>query len=63
MTRDESQTDGGAGGDAGPGVAVMEKARALPAGPGVYLFKDDAGQVLYVGKAASLRSRVGSSVL
>ena len=36
------------------------KARDLPDGPGVYLFKDQAGHVLYVGKASSLRSRVGS---
>ena len=32
----------------------------LPPGPGVYLFKDDSGQVLYVGKAKSLRKRVAS---
>lgn len=34
--------------------------RDLPKGPGVYLFKDATGLVLYVGKASSLRSRVGS---
>ena len=34
--------------------------RALPRGPGVYLFRDVAGEVLYVGKAKSLRSRVRS---
>jgi excinuclease UvrABC nuclease subunit len=28
--------------------------------PGVYLFKDDRGRVLYVGKAKSLRPRVRS---
>jgi excinuclease ABC subunit C len=32
----------------------------LPAKPGVYLFKDDAGRVLYIGKAKSLRPRVRS---
>jgi excinuclease ABC subunit C len=37
-----------------------EKARALPRTPGVYLMKDGSGTVLYVGKAGSLRSRVGS---
>jgi len=34
--------------------------RALPAKPGVYLFKDSQGKVIYVGKAASLRHRVRS---
>jgi excinuclease ABC subunit C len=30
----------------------------LPAKPGIYFFKDDAGEVLYIGKARSLRDRV-----
>jgi len=34
--------------------------KALPAKPGVYLFRDRAGEVLYVGKAKSLRPRVRS---
>jgi excinuclease ABC subunit C len=34
------------------------KLRHLPTGPGVYLFKDAAGEILYIGKANSLRSRV-----
>lgn len=34
--------------------------RALPAKPGVYLFKDKEGKVIYVGKAANLKSRVRS---
>jgi len=40
-----------------------EKAAALPETAGVYLFKDAAGTVLYVGKAGSLRSRVRSYFL
>lgn len=32
----------------------------LPASPGVYLMKDDTGQVIYVGKAINLRNRVRS---
>ena len=41
-------------------VVVTEKLDALPASPGVYLFKDKKGAVVYVGKAKSLRSRVRS---
>ena len=41
-------------------TALAEQARELPREPGVYLMKDARGQVLYVGKASSLRSRVGS---
>ena len=37
---------------------LAEKARNLPPTPGVYLFKDPAGRVLYVGKAKSLAQRV-----
>ncbi|MCS7173355.1 MAG: excinuclease ABC subunit UvrC [Armatimonadetes bacterium] len=37
---------------------LEEKLRALPAQPGVYLLRDRAGRVIYVGKAASLRNRV-----
>jgi excinuclease ABC subunit C len=36
------------------------KLKHLPAGPGVYLMKGRDGEVLYVGKAKSLRSRVRS---
>jgi excinuclease ABC subunit C len=37
-----------------------EKVASLPASPGVYLFRDAEGKVLYVGKAKSLRARVRS---
>src|SRR5579884_1084597 len=40
--------------------AVVQKLEALPPQPGVYLFKDKKGAVVYVGKAKSLRSRVRS---
>jgi excinuclease ABC subunit C len=39
---------------------IREKVAQFPTTPGLYLFKDDAGRVLYVGKAKSLRSRVAS---
>ena len=39
---------------------VREKLTHLPPRPGVYLMKDGQGRVIYVGKAASLRSRVRS---
>ncbi|MBM4103014.1 MAG: excinuclease ABC subunit UvrC [Planctomycetes bacterium] len=34
--------------------------RSFPAGPGLYLMKDARDRVLYIGKAANLRSRAGS---
>ncbi len=37
-----------------------EKVSSLPQSPGVYLFKDAGGVILYVGKARSLRQRVRS---
>ena len=40
--------------------ALRENIGEMPTGPGVYLFKDAAGVVLYVGKAKSLRPRVAS---
>jgi excinuclease ABC subunit C len=39
---------------------VKEQLKQLPASPGVYLMKDAAGKILYVGKAASLRNRIRS---
>ncbi|MBW2445330.1 MAG: excinuclease ABC subunit UvrC [Deltaproteobacteria bacterium] len=40
--------------------ALAERVASLPASPGVYLFKNARGRVLYVGKAQSLRQRVRS---
>ncbi len=39
---------------------LQAKVSEFPAAPGVYLFKDRAGRVLYVGKAVNLRPRVAS---
>jgi excinuclease ABC subunit C len=41
-------------------AGVAQKLPHLPESPGVYLWKDDVGKVLYVGKAKRLRSRVKS---
>jgi len=42
---------------------AAEKVRTFPQSPGVYLMKDAAGRVIYVGKAKNLRSRAGSYFL
>lgn len=39
---------------------LQEAAEKFPPNPGVYLFKDDVGRVLYVGKAQTLRVRIRS---
>jgi excinuclease ABC subunit C len=39
---------------------IQQQWRTLPAKPGVYLMKDEEDNVLYVGKAGSLRHRVAS---
>ncbi|HVP53064.1 MAG TPA: excinuclease ABC subunit UvrC [Terriglobales bacterium] len=42
---------------------LQEKIRELPTGPGVYLYKNAEGEVIYVGKAKNLRARVRSYFL
>jgi len=42
---------------------LQAKIRTLPTSPGVYLYKDPEGNVIYVGKAVNLRSRVRSYLL
>ncbi len=39
---------------------IRDRLSLAPKSPGVYLFKDSAGDVVYVGKAANLRNRVQS---
>ena len=40
--------------------SLADQRRSLPDAPGVYLFRDSRGRVIYVGKAKSLRKRVAS---
>ena len=42
---------------------LYEKIRTLPTQPGVYLYKNADGEVIYVGKANNLRARVRSYLL
>jgi excinuclease ABC subunit C len=44
-------------------VDINDKIRTLPTGPGCYLYKNAEGEVIYVGKAKNLRSRVRSYFL
>jgi excinuclease ABC subunit C len=44
-------------------MLTPEKLATLPSAPGVYQFKNAAGQVIYVGKAKNLRARVRSYFL
>ena len=39
---------------------LAEQRRSLPDGPGVYVFRDAKGRVIYVGKAKSIKKRVAS---
>src|SRR3712207_1259301 len=39
---------------------LSDQRKDLPDGPGVYLFRDSRGKVIYVGKAKSIRKRVAS---
>ena len=42
--------------------AVRKKVQNLPGQPGVYLWKDEKGKIIYVGKAVNLRNRVTSYI-
>ncbi len=61
MSDSESAPEGA--GDSFGFRRAAEKVRTFPATPGVYLMKDQAGRVIYVGKAKNLRNRAGSYFL
>ena len=39
---------------------IKDKISAIPNSPGVYFFKDKKNQIIYIGKAKSLKKRVSS---
>ncbi len=41
-------------------MTIKDKLQILPSDPGVYLMLDEAGEIIYVGKASSLKKRVSS---
>ena len=59
---DDAQANSG-NADLTPFEQAAAKVRTFPQSPGVYLMKNDAGVVIYVGKATNLRSRAGSYFL
>ena len=42
---------------------LKDKIRSIPSSPGVYFFKDKKDQIIYIGKAKSLKKRVSSYFL
>jgi excinuclease ABC subunit C len=57
---DAASTDGESIVSPDPQVALLAKIAALPDSPGCYIYKDAAGDEIYVGKAKNLRKRVAS---
>ena len=41
-------------------MTLDEKLKEIPRSPGVYLYKDAAAKIIYIGKAKNLRNRVRS---
>ncbi len=58
--KDTEAREAGPTGTSPDGASLAEQRRALPDQPGVYLFRDARGRVIYVGKAKSVRKRVAS---
>ena len=62
-SQDQEESAGLEEKDLTPFEKSAQKVRTFPQAPGVYLMKDGAGVVIYVGKAKNLRSRAGSYFL
>ncbi len=60
---DAARADAEDSGERQESQTARDRVRQFPQAPGVYLFKDSAGRVIYVGKATNLRSRAGSYFL
>jgi excinuclease ABC subunit C len=60
MAATEELSENASSAQAQDGASLAEQRRALPDQPGVYLFRDARGRVIYVGKAKSVRKRVAS---
>ncbi len=58
VARETELSESGGGPDRGADLA--EQRRRLPDAPGVYIFTDDEGRVVYVGKSLSIRKRVAN---
>ena len=41
-------------------LGLPDKVKTLPTNPGIYQFKNEAGKIIYIGKAKNLRNRVRS---
>ncbi|MEX0670816.1 MAG: excinuclease ABC subunit UvrC [Pirellulales bacterium] len=63
ITAETTPADTDAGAAARDRSAAAAKVKLFPQTPGVYLMKDAAGRVIYVGKAKNLRARAGSYFL
>lgn len=44
-------------------IKIKAQLKNLPLTPGIYIFKDKKGEIIYIGKATNLKSRVGSYFL
>ena len=60
---ESSPADTGRAADGVDSLAAARKVKTFPQTPGVYLMKDAAGRVIYIGKAKNLRARASSYFL